>query len=197
MGIMVNGTNWQLAKYRSLLLLQARQLQQDRRLLVRFDCSDLVQQALLEAHGDLAQFKGKTEAELIQWLRQILTHTAIDSARHDRAGRRDVRLERTLEMAVADSSACLDKFLAGRSPSPSEQIRKQEFQVRLAEAIEQLPPRQRDVFIGRDVLGKSILDLAADLKLTREAVVGLLNRAHRKLCQLMAPFEDANHGRNA
>ena len=187
---MFNGENWQLERYRSFLLLQARQLQQDKRLLVRFDWSDLVQQALLEAHGDLGKFKGKTEAELIQWLRQILTHTAIDRARHDRAGRRDVRLERTLEMAVADSSACLDKFLAGRVPSPSEQIRKQEFQARLAEAIEQLPTRQRAVFIGRDVRGKSILDLAADLKLTRGAVVGLLNRAHRKLCQLMAPFED-------
>ena len=187
---MFNGANWQLAKYRPLLLLQARQLQQDKRLLVRFDWSDLVHETLLEAHRDLGKFKGKTEAELIQWLRQILTHTAFDRARHDRAGRRDVRLERTLEMAATDSSACVDKFLAGRNPSPSEQIRKQEFQVHLAEAIEQLPPRQRDVFIGRDVLGKSILDLAADLKLTREAVVGLLNRAHRKLCQLMAPFED-------
>jgi RNA polymerase sigma-70 factor (ECF subfamily) len=187
---MFNGTNWELAKYRPLLLLQARQLQQDKRMLVRFDWSDLVHETLLKAHCDLAQFKGKTEAELIQWLRQILTHTAIDRVRHDHAGRRDVRLERTLEMAVADSSACADKFLADRNPSPSEQIRKQEFQLRLAEAIEQLPPRQRAVFIGRDVKGKSILDLAADLKLTREAVVGLLNRAHRKLCQLMAPFED-------
>jgi len=193
---MVNGTNWQLAKYRPLLLLQARQLQQDRRLLVRFDWSDLVQQALLEAHGNLAQFKGKTEAELIQWLRQILTHTAIDRARHDHAGRRDVRLERTLEWAVADSSACLDKFLADRNPSPSEQIRKQEFQVRLAEAIEQLPPRQRAVFIGRKLLGKSIGDLAADLKLTKKAVAGLLSRGIEKLCQLMTPYEDSDHGRN-
>ena len=86
---MFNGTNWQLAKYRPLLLLQARQLRQDKRLLVRFDWSDLVHETLLEAHRDLGKFKGKTEAELIQWLRQILTHTAFDRARHDRAGRRD------------------------------------------------------------------------------------------------------------
>ena len=93
-------------------------------------------------------------------------------------------------MAVADSSACADKFLADRNPSPSEQIRKQEFQVRLAEAIEQLPTRQRAVFIGRKLLGKSIGDLAADLKLTKKAVAGLLSRGIEKLCQLMAPFED-------
>ncbi len=93
-------------------------------------------------------------------------------------------------MALADSSACLDKFLADRSPSPSEQFQKEEFQLRLAEAIERLPPRQRHVFIGRKLLGKSMRDLGADMKLTREAVNGLLNRAQRKLCQLMAPFED-------
>jgi len=187
---MVNGTNWELAKYRPLLLLQARQLQQDRRLLVRFDWSDLVHETLLKAHCDLAEFKGKSEAQLIQWLRQILAHTAIDRARHDLAGRRDVRLERSLRIAVGDSSACLDKFLAGRSPSPSERIRKQEFQLRLAEAMEQLPPRQRDVFIGRKLLGKSLGDLAADLNLTKKAVAGLLSRAMQKLCQLMAPCED-------
>ena len=39
-------------------LLQARQLQQDKRLLVRFDWSDLVQQTLLEAHRNRNEFKG-------------------------------------------------------------------------------------------------------------------------------------------
>ena len=187
---MFNGANWQLAKYRPLLLLQARQLQQDKRLLVRFDWSDLVHETLLKAHCDLGKFKGKTEAELIQWLRQILTHAAIDRARHDHAVRRDVRLERTLQWAVADSSACLDKFLAGRIPSPSEQFQKEEFQLRLAEAVELLPPRQRDAFIGRDVWGKSMRDLAAELKVTEKAVAGLLDRARGKLCEVMGPFED-------
>jgi RNA polymerase sigma-70 factor (ECF subfamily) len=190
METMVNGTNWQFAEYRPLLRLQARQLRQDKRLLVRFDWSDLVQQTLLKAHCDLAQFKGKTEAELIQWLRQILTHTAIDRARHDFAGCRDIRLERSLRIAVGDSSACLDKFVADRGPSPSEQVQKQELLVRLAEAIEQLPPRQRAVFIGRKLLGKSLGDLAADLKLTKKAAAGLLFRAVQNLCQLMAPCED-------
>jgi hypothetical protein len=45
---MVSGTNWEPAKYRALLLLQTRQLQQDKRLFVRFDWSDLVQQTLLK-----------------------------------------------------------------------------------------------------------------------------------------------------
>ena len=67
----------------------------------------------------------------------------------------------------------------------------------MAEAIEQLPPRQRDVLIGRKLLSKSLGDLAADMKLTKKAVAGLLARAMQKLCELMAPCEESAHGRNA
>src|SRR5262245_58867568 len=140
---MVKTADWQLEKYRPLLLLQARQLQQDRRLLARFGWSDLVHETLLEAHDNLDGFKGQTEGELIQWLRKILTHTAIDRARRERADRRDFRLERSLVTAVSDSSARLDKFFADQGSSPSEHCQKQELLVHLAQAIEQLPPRQR------------------------------------------------------
>jgi len=182
--------SWTLGKYRPLLLLLARQLQQDRRLLVRFDWSDLVQQTLLEAHDNLADFHGKSEAELVQWLRQILTNTAIDRARRERAGRRDVQLERSLGAAIADSSARLDKFLADQDPSPSEQAQKQELLVHLAEAVEQLPSNQREVLVCRDFLGKHIKDIAANLGQTEKAVSGLLFRARRKLRQKLAPFEE-------
>jgi RNA polymerase sigma-70 factor (ECF subfamily) len=182
--------NWHLERYRPLLKLQARQLQQDPRLLVRFDWSDLVQQTLLEAHGNLARFKGKTEGELVQWLRKILTHTVIDHARHERADCRDIRLEKSFQTAIEDSSARLDKLVADQAPSPSEQFHKQELLVHLAEAIEQLPQGQRDVLIARDLLSKSIRDIAADLELTEKAVAGLLFRARRKLRELMAPFEE-------
>ena len=187
---MTEPRDWRLEEYRPLLLLQARQLQQDPRLLVHFDWSDLVQQTLLEAHRDLGKFKGKTEGELIQWLRQILTHTALDHARRGRADCRDVGLERSLGLAVADSSARLDKLLADQAPSPSEQFQKQELLVRLAVAIEHLPDGQREVLIARDLLSKSIRDIAAGLDLTEKAVAGLLFRARRKLRELMGPFEE-------
>jgi RNA polymerase sigma-70 factor, ECF subfamily len=186
---MAKTAEWDLEKYRPLLLLQARQLQQDPRLLVRFGWSDLVQQTLLEAHHNRDDFRGP-EGARIQWLRQILRNTAIDRAIHERAGRRDVHLEQTLGNVVADSSARIDNFLADRGSSPSERCQKEELLVHLAQAIEQLPIDQREVLVGRDLLGKPIREIAAGLKKSERAVAGLLYRAHKKLRELMAPFEE-------
>ena len=49
-------------RFRSYLLLLAR-VRLDPRLRPKFDASDVVQQTLLEAHRDLAQFRGRTVAE--------------------------------------------------------------------------------------------------------------------------------------
>src|SRR5262249_22084854 len=154
------------------------------------DWSDLVQQTLFEAHRNLDAFKGKTEGERIQWLRQILTHTAIDRARRERARRRDFRRERTLAMAIGDSSARIDEFVAAQGSSPSERCQKEELLVHLAQAIEQVPPRQREVLVGRDLLGKSIRDIATGLDTTEKSAAGLLFRARQELRKPMAPFEE-------
>src|SRR6059058_1854595 len=60
-----------LELYRGYLSLLAR-LQIGRRLQGKVDAADLVQETFLKAHRDLARFRGRTEAELVHWLRQIL-----------------------------------------------------------------------------------------------------------------------------
>src|SRR6516162_9375904 len=49
---------------------------QDERLRARIDTSDLIQDALLEAHRSFAGFRGTTVAELVMWLRQIVLRSA-------------------------------------------------------------------------------------------------------------------------
>src|ERR1700739_4804085 len=60
-----------LEQYRQYLLLLAR-LQIGRRLQGKGDASDLVQETFYKAHRDFAGFRGRSEAELIAWLRQML-----------------------------------------------------------------------------------------------------------------------------
>src|SRR5438034_4095913 len=83
-----------LELYRSYLALLAR-LQIGRRLQGKVDSADLVQETFLEAHRKWGQFRGTSEGELIQWLRQILASRLSELIRRYLATqRRDVRLER-------------------------------------------------------------------------------------------------------
>src|SRR5262245_21596433 len=101
-----------LERFRPLLRLQVRQMQLDPRLQKRFDSSDLVQATFQRALENLANFRGGSEGELVQWLHEILGSTVVDEIRKARAQKRDVTLERSLQAVVAESSARLEKFLA-------------------------------------------------------------------------------------
>jgi len=103
---------WQPENYRDMLKLMARRLCLDRRLKRRFDSSDLVQQSLLKAHENVDQFEGPDEPRFLRWLHAILVNTARDRLREEQAAKRDLDLEVCLQGAAADSSACLEKWLA-------------------------------------------------------------------------------------
>src|SRR5439155_16480408 len=80
-----------LELYRNYLALLAR-LQIGKRLQGKLDPSDLVQETFLEAHRDFAQFRGGSEAEFVNWLRQIMAMNLANLVRHYYGTqRRDVR----------------------------------------------------------------------------------------------------------
>jgi RNA polymerase sigma-70 factor (ECF subfamily) len=178
-------TDWNLERYRPMLRLLVRQLNLDPRLRRRFDSSDLVQETLLQAHKALAGFRGTTEAELVKWLQQILAHQAIALVRFERAGKRDVALERSLDAALEGSSRRLNEFLAPAQSSPSEQAQRRELLLRIAEALDQLPADQHCAVVQRDLFGASVAEIAEELGRTEKAVAGLLLRGRRKLRELL------------
>src|SRR5262249_61310148 len=100
-----------LGNYRAYLHLLARQ-HLDQRLRGKFDSSDLVQQALLQAHQSQDQFRGQTEAERVAWLRQILARCLANALRDFTREKRDVAREQSLEAALSESSARVDEWLA-------------------------------------------------------------------------------------
>src|SRR5262245_16875067 len=150
---------WELGRYRPLLKLQARQVELDPRLRQRFDASDVVQEALLKAHTNLPQFRGRTERELVKWLHDILASTLIDEVRKVHAQKRDPALEQSLHTAVGKSSARLEMYLADQDPTPASQAERREQLVQIAEALELLPADQRDVVLLRDVQGYSVAEV--------------------------------------
>jgi RNA polymerase sigma-70 factor (ECF subfamily) len=146
----------------------------DPRLRGKVDDSDLIQDALLEAHRGFAAFRGETTAEFAVWLRRIIVRTAGKAQRHFAGtGKRDPDRERPtddLANLVADSD---------RSPSASA-IRHEEA-ARMAVALARLPEDMQQVLLGRHVDGLSHAALAERLGRTEQAVRMLYVRAVRRL----------------
>src|SRR4051812_5331281 len=70
-----------LERYRNYLSILAR-VQIGRRLQRKVDEADLVQETFLEAHRAFERFRGTSEGELVQWLRQILAARIVMLVRH-------------------------------------------------------------------------------------------------------------------
>jgi len=181
--------NRPLAEFRSYLLLLAR-LQLDGGPRNRINASDIVQQTLLEAHAKADQFHGDDSA-LAAWLRQALVNNLRDAWRALRKGKRDIRREQSLEVALEQSSARLQGILAAPAPggSPSQQAVRNEDILRLADALPQLPEAQRDAIVVHHLQGCSLTETAQSLGKTDAAVAGLLHRGLKKLRAIMSPGE--------
>src|SRR5262249_19130824 len=161
-------------------------LQVSRRLGAKLDASDVAQQALLEAHRALPQFRGGTDAELTAWLRGILANVlAHEVRRYAGTQGRDVARELSLDAELAESSRRLQNVLADAGPSPSEQAARHEQEVRLAEVLSRLPDDYREVIVLRNFEGLSHEEVAARMGRGVGAVRMLWVRALSRLRQEM------------
>jgi RNA polymerase sigma-70 factor (ECF subfamily) len=177
-----------LERFRSYLLLLAR-VRLDPMVRAKVGASDVVQQTLLEAHRDLAQFRGRTAGEQAAWLRHILARNLANVLRDLRRDKRDVAREQPLQAALDDSASRLEVWLAAEQSSPSQQAQRQERAVRLAEALATLPPNQREAVVWRHWHGCSLVEIGARLGCTTAAVTGLLHRCLRNLRKQLLDLE--------
>ncbi len=168
-----------LEHYRDYLRLLARN-ELDRRVQARIDPSDIVQQTMLEAQQDLANFRGEHSGELAAWLRQILVHNLHQTYdEHLKAQKRSARREQAIVDQVDGQQRM--EWLDGELTTPSQAAMRNERAVLLAQAIEALPDDQREAVRLRHLKGFSLRQMAAKLGRSETAAAGLLKRGMRRL----------------
>ena len=173
-----------LERYRQYLLLLARS-QVEAHLHDPIDLSGVVQQTFLEAHQNLADFRGTSAEELAAWLRQILSHNLADAMRGLAAAKREPHRQQSLEEALEQSSVRLGAWLAADQSSPSQHAQVEERAVQLADALAQLPDAQRTALMLQYWHGYTLAQIAAHLGRTPAAVAGLLKRGLKQLQTLL------------
>jgi len=140
---------------------------------------DVVQDTLIRAFVALQDLE--EAPPLRPWLFRIAHNRALDLLRS-----RAVRLAEPIDAAadVADSA----------SPDPVEMLMRQEAVKTAVSRFVELPILQRSVVILKDVLDESLIEIAALLDLTVDAVKGHLARGRARLREINAqarPLPDA------
>jgi RNA polymerase sigma-70 factor (ECF subfamily) len=180
-----NAEHRSLDAYRDYLRVLAR-LQLGVQLQAKVDASDIVQQTLLRAHASQDQFRGNSEAEWLGWLRAILASVLGTVVREYEAAVRNIDRELSLEAALEQSSARLERILAAEQSSPSSASMRAEEVVRLSHALMRLPDDQRIAVELHHLRGMTVAEVATEMERTRPAVVGLLFRGLKRLRELLS-----------
>lgn len=155
-------------------------------LVSKIDPEDIVQETLLKAWRSRARFSGSSNAEILAYLRAMLSHTLIDHARGFLSAKRDVRLE--LRLGLEQSSRNLEAWLtAAVGVTPGTRLgREEEFNL-LCEAILRLRPVPRSILLARHVEGLTLNQIAERLGKKRETVAKAWSRAIRELHERLGP----------
>lgn len=122
---------------RNYLLLTANE-ELEPQFQAKFAPSDVVQKTYLEACRDFEQFRGRTESELLGWLRGILRHNLANVRRDYRdTGKRQVDRELPLDCGIED--------LSDRAQTPRTALVAQEQTEMVVRTLAQLPDHYREV----------------------------------------------------
>jgi len=147
----------------------------------KVDASDLVQQTLLEAHCGFDRFQGTTEKEFLAWVRKILAHNAADFVRRYRGTAKRQAGREVPFRDPADTAAPGAPEPAAPGVTPSQEFLQIDTELRVAAALEQLPPDYQEVIVLRNLQLLPFAEVAQRMDRSRPAVQMLWLRAIRKL----------------
>jgi len=144
------------------------------------DAYDLSQEIFIKAFKALGGFKKKSS--FYTWLYSITINVCID---HGRKNKRNLMVPIEDWMQSPDS---IDSISTDNGYSPVGVLELKELKHQLAWAIDQLPPKQKTVFIMKRQQGLSLEEIANTLGRSVGTVKAHLFHATSKLANLLKPY---------
>ena len=158
-------------------LVRMAQSRLDRRIGVRVDASDIVQDALIDAWRRLDVYLQERPLPLLPWLRQIVGERIIDThRRHISSQRRAIHREEAIYRAHDSEDRQPTKLLSNES-SPINQLVRQETKLHLETALQALSKGDRELLVMRHLEHLTSGEIATRLGVTEGAVKARLLRA--------------------
>ena len=139
------------------------------------DADDIAQEVFIKVYQSLARFR--QDAQFTSWLYRIAMNACIDHRRRQQPHLTHLELE--------DPELALDATPAAE-PGPEACAAGAELGVALQGAIDQLPPRQRVIFVMRHYEGLKLHEIAVALGLQDGTVKRQLHSAVHRLRRVLA-----------
>ena len=146
----------------------------------RESASDCAQEAILKIWRNLSSFR--LDCPFESWCYRIAANSALDFLRKEKR-----------QAAIPLESLAEEGFdPPDPSPGTEERILQKEEQARLRAAIADLPEEQRDALVLTQLEGRSYEEAAALLRVSEGTVKSRVNRARRRLRDMLAGAENEN-----
>jgi RNA polymerase sigma-70 factor (ECF subfamily) len=165
-----------LNRYESKIFRLAMNITQNRE-----DAEDVLQEAFLKAYEHLDQFQGNSR--FYTWIVRIAVNQALMKLRKRKTDR-----SVSLDEQIDTGEDTVVREIASWDPDPEQQFSQDELHTILTEAVDQLAPIYRAVFVLRDVDGLSTEETADALDLSIPAVKSRLLRARLQLREKLTRF---------
>jgi RNA polymerase sigma-70 factor (ECF subfamily) len=138
-------------------------------------CEEVVQETMLRAIRALEQYDPARSANnIFPWLTGLARNEIRRVLARENA---TVSLELLWDRMDRDLLALFERLEA--EPFSDEVLRREETREVVGATMSQLPPQYRDALEAKYVLGKSVRDIAASLRISEKAVESQLTRARR------------------
>jgi len=145
------------------------------------DAQDAVQEAFLKAFQKLEQFQ--ENSKFSTWLVRIAINQSLMKLRKQYR-----KSEVSIDQGFQPEQAVLSPEIADRAPNPEERYRTSELRKLLIDALQELRPSLRVVFVLRDIEGFSTEQTAEALNLSQAAAKTRLLRARLQLRQRLTKY---------